>query len=353
MRTAGVHAVTRSTTIVLAAILLLVSSVYCGQWRMGKYEGEFMSVGVGARALGMGGAHVAVASDVTAGYWNPAGLVGLRHPQLAAMHAERFAGVVNYDYLGVAFPVSASLALGLTITRTAVDDIPITTRLRNSERALGELYTENGVVVRNTPYIEKYVNDAEWMWSLSVGKSRSASLAYGASAKVVHKGIGAFTAWGLGFDVAVRWNPMNHLVVGATVQDVTTTVLVWDSTGTKEFVLPTAKCGVAYPLVVPWLRGTITPALDVDLRFEGRRSAAQLSLGRASADWHAGLEYAFHQVVAVRVGSDVGHLTLGLGVRLPQLDVDYAYLSHDQLGTTHRISLQLTIQKEKFGRRRD
>ncbi|MDZ7294160.1 MAG: hypothetical protein ONB14_01900, partial [candidate division KSB1 bacterium] len=107
----------------------------------------------------------------------------------------------------------------------------------------------------------------------------------------------------------------------------------------------------AYPLSVRWLRGTITPAVDVDIKFEGRKSAAQMSLGQASADWHFGIEYAFRQAVALRAGSDVGRLTFGLGVRLPQLDVDYAYLSHDQLGATHRISLQLTIQKEKFGRR--
>jgi len=68
-------------------------------------------------------------------------------------------------------------------------------------------------------------------------------------------------------------------------------------------------------------------------------------------DLHFGLEYLFHRVVALRLGSDVGHLAFGVGVRLPQLDVDYAYLSHDQLGATHRISLQLTIQKEKFARR--
>ncbi|MDZ7338396.1 MAG: hypothetical protein ONB30_07645, partial [candidate division KSB1 bacterium] len=76
---------------VVATILLLAQAVLAGQWRVGKYAGEFMSVGVGARALGMGGAHVAVAKDVTAGYWNPAGLAWVTFPQLAAMHAERFA----------------------------------------------------------------------------------------------------------------------------------------------------------------------------------------------------------------------------------------------------------------------
>jgi len=34
----------------------------------------FLEIGVGARAIGMGGAFVATANDVSALYWNPAGI---------------------------------------------------------------------------------------------------------------------------------------------------------------------------------------------------------------------------------------------------------------------------------------
>lgn len=334
----------------LAVALCVAWGANAGQWRVAKYGGEFMSVGVGARALSMGGAYVAVTCDVTAGYWNPAGLAGLSYPQLAAMHAERFAGIVNYDYVGAAAPLRRTLGMALTVTRTAVDDIPITTRLRNPELSLGEVYTENGVPVRNTPLIEKYVTDAEWTWALSLGRARSDRLWYGASAKLVHKSVGDFDAWGLGFDVGARWNAVGRLLVAGTVQDVTTTVLVWDSTGTREVLLPTLRLGAAYLLSVPRLRGELVPAVELDVRVEGRKTAAQLHYGSASMDLHMGLEYLFQRAVALRFGYDVGHLTFGVGVRLPQLDVDYAYLSHDQLGATHRISLQLTIQEEKFAR---
>ena len=40
-----------------------------------KYSNDFMSIGVGARGLAMSNAQVAGVSDITAGYYNPAGLV--------------------------------------------------------------------------------------------------------------------------------------------------------------------------------------------------------------------------------------------------------------------------------------
>jgi hypothetical protein len=53
----------------------------------------------------MGGAQVASVKDGTAGYWNPAGLVGVKNnPELNLMHAEYFAGIGKYDFVSAAFP---------------------------------------------------------------------------------------------------------------------------------------------------------------------------------------------------------------------------------------------------------
>ncbi|HNH66391.1 MAG TPA: hypothetical protein PLB72_06070, partial [Bacteroidia bacterium] len=71
-----------------------------------KYSNEFLNLGVGGRALGMGGAQVSQVNDVTAGYWNPAGLVRSRGDiQLAFMHNEYFAGIAKYDYLALTAPI--------------------------------------------------------------------------------------------------------------------------------------------------------------------------------------------------------------------------------------------------------
>ena len=67
-------------TPILIFSVLLLSSISFGQDEdiTPKYSNEFLSIGVSAKALGMSNAVVAGSDDVTAGYWNPAGLTGLK-----------------------------------------------------------------------------------------------------------------------------------------------------------------------------------------------------------------------------------------------------------------------------------
>ena len=90
-----------------------------------KYSNEFLSVGIGARALGMGNVQSAFSNDVTAAYWNPAGLQQLNNTQVGLMHAEWFAGIAKYDYVGIALPIAdRRRSIGISAIRFAVDDIP-------------------------------------------------------------------------------------------------------------------------------------------------------------------------------------------------------------------------------------
>ncbi|MBI3988787.1 MAG: hypothetical protein HY347_04135 [candidate division NC10 bacterium] len=51
-----------------------------------QFEGfDFVPMGSGARALGMGGAFIAIADDATASFWNPAGLTQLERPEVSVV----------------------------------------------------------------------------------------------------------------------------------------------------------------------------------------------------------------------------------------------------------------------------
>ncbi|MEL7162594.1 MAG: hypothetical protein AAFN92_17690, partial [Bacteroidota bacterium] len=102
-----------------------------------KYSNEFLTIGVGARAHGMGTAVVASQQDVYAAAWNPAGLSALDRDaglEIGAMHAEWFGGVGNYDYLGFTLPLSSkNQRIGLSVIRFGIDNIPNTLSLYEAD----------------------------------------------------------------------------------------------------------------------------------------------------------------------------------------------------------------------------
>ncbi|MGB8318362.1 MAG: PorV/PorQ family protein [Ignavibacteriaceae bacterium] len=318
-----------------------------------KYAGEFMAIGVGGRPLGMGGAYVAIANDVTAGYYNPAGLAHLDYPQIALMHDERYGSLVNYDYAAVAIPYGKDMSFGLSIMRLGIDGIPDT---RNA------LVDPNGNVLhdpsaildprnRINPSLVTEFSNQDWAFYLSFAKRHSKNFYYGANVKIIRRSIAEYNAWGVGFDVGAWYSPVENLSLGANLQDITTTLIAWN-TGTNELVSPTAKLGAGYTF--EFLGGKITPAVDFDVRFENRQFASNFHVGPVSFDMHSGLEYNYKNLFSIRGGyNDVKQFTVGAGIKLPKLNIDYSFArfnmgADERLGDTHRISLTLTLEEPKF-----
>ncbi|MFN0157743.1 MAG: PorV/PorQ family protein [Bacteroidota bacterium] len=326
---------------------LLIAQCTHGATGVGKYAGEFMSLGVGGRALGMGGAFVALANDVTAGYWNPAGLSHINYPQFTLMHDEQFGNLVNYDYAAAAMPFGTSASLGLSVIRLGVDDI------KDTRGALIDL-NGNGIFDPGERLDESqisYFSASDWAFYLTYSKKYSDDFSYGANVKIIRRELGDNSATGIGFDVGLWYTPFENLVLGANLQDVTTTFLAWD-TGTNELISPTMKIGSAY--FIEAFGGRFAPAIDFDIRFENRQYASTFNAGPISMDLHGGLEFQLKNLVALRVGySDVKQITFGAGLQLPKLNIDYSFAKFDginQLGNTHRISLMFTLEAEQFRR---
>ena len=111
------------------ALILFLIVPFCGfsQIRTPKFSNEFLAIGVGAKGLAMSGAQISNIDDITAGYWNPAGLLGINSTyEVALMHSEYFAGIAKYDYGAFATRIDSSSVLAISIIRFGVDDIPDT-----------------------------------------------------------------------------------------------------------------------------------------------------------------------------------------------------------------------------------
>jgi hypothetical protein len=334
----------------MVVVMMLISASAMGATGVAKYAGEFISLGVGGRALAMGGAFVALANDVTAGYWNPAGLSRINYPQITLMHDEQFGSLVNYDYGAVALPWGTNTSLGLSIIRLGVDDI-------HDNRFAGEDINGNPTTdptvpgFRINPNKVTYFNAVDWAFYFTYSRKESDEFSYGANIKLIRRELGQNAATGVGLDIGLWYTPFENMVLGANFQDVTTTFLAWN-TGTNELISPTMKVGSAY--FIEAFGGRFAPAIDFDIRFENRRYASTANLGPVSFDLHSGMEFQFKNLVALRVGySDVKQLTMGAGVQLPKLNIDYSFAKFDgtnQLGNTHRISLMFTLESEQFRR---
>ena len=336
----------------LLPILFISLTPIKAQTVFGKYAGEFMAIGVGSRPLGMGGAFVGVADDVTAGYYNPAGLANLNYPQISLMHSEQFGDLVNYDYGAVGIPFGTDMSFGLSIMRLGVDGIPDT---RNAliDGQTGELINDINNIFARLDYdrITEFSNQ-DWAFYLTFAKRQSENFYWGANIKIIRRDIAEFGATGIGFDVGVFYIPAENLTLGVNIQDITTTLIAWD-TGRNELVSPTLKLGSAYK-ITGFLGGYIMPVLDFDIRFENRQFASQFNLGPVSLDIRAGLEIDISNLVYIRGGySDVKQFTVGAGVKLPKLNIDYSFARFsaseiDRLPDSHRISLILTLEQPKF-----
>jgi hypothetical protein len=320
--------------------------------RATKYAGEFLKLQPGARAIGMGGAFVAVADDATAPYWNPAGMVYLPYREVLPQHSEQFGSLVNYDYLGAVFPLGGpkghQSAVGLGFLRVAVDDIPVTPRPGELEPGTdfqdygpdndpstpdpgqGNGTWDPGERLLNLNLFHASSNDMALL--LSYARHRGTHWAFGGNLKFVRQSIPDtlpgehVTSFGAGLDVGVLYMPTDAVTVGVAVHDLTTTYLAW-SNGTRENVIPTMDTGVAFNFY-PAERHALTWALDLAWGFQRRKLDSQIKLGGQTWDLRTGVEYWYRNTFALRSGANGKDLAFGAGIRYKHIGVDYAAALH-------------------------
>jgi hypothetical protein len=341
----------RLLPIIGAAVALasLPAAVRAQGYHNAKYAGEFLSLGVGARSAAVGGAGTAFADDVTAGYYNPAALSQIDHLQAALFHESRFSGQINYDYLAAALPLDSVQTIGLSAVRVGLDGI------KDSRNALIDANGNRAFDEEDRIDPSRIVIGGASDWALFGSYSRrlNEQLSVGGNVKFLYRTVLEHTAWGVGLDLSALYAPIENLALGATLADATKSLMTWD-TGNQEFIVPQLRLGAAYRYQVAE-QHALTPTVDAALRFEGREETTMLDIGIASVDVGGGLEYSFRDRAFVRGGySELGQLTLGAGVRLPKLNIDYAFVKpsaeQESLGPSHRVSLRLTLEEDRFAR---
>lgn len=321
-------------------IFLCSAGEAIAQTKAPKYSNEFLSIGVGARALGMGNSQVGLADDVTAAYWNPAGIGAVADKyQVGLMHAAYFAGIANYDYAGFVTPIDSNTFMAASVIRFGIDNIPDTRFL----------YDASGAI--NYDNI-RFFSAADYAFLFTLAK-KMGPLSMGGNLKVIHRTVGSFAnAWGYGLDAAVKYQA-GAWRLGAVLRDATGTFNAWShnselvidvytQTGNRipensiEITLPRLSLGVAAYLV-QGERWTAVASADVDLTFDGERNTL-VNAGLASADPKAGVEVGYRGKAFLRGGVSQFQQVkdfdgsrswtylpaFGVGINLQGVQIDYA-----------------------------
>jgi len=308
-----------------------------------KYSNEFLSIGVGARAMGMSNAFVSVADDATAGYWNPAGLLQLNSDaQIALMHTEYFAGIASYDYGSIAFKADENSALGFSYIRFGVDDIPNTSELIDSEGNI------------NYDRIRSF-SASDNAFILSYARRLNENFKLGVNAKVIRRTAGSFAgAWGFGLDAGIQYihGDWRFAAMG---RDITSTFNAWaynlDDEMREVFTLtgneiPKNSIEVTLPRVILGASKNFTlgrgfgllASADLIVTTDGKRNVL-LKSNLLSADPAMGVELNYNQMIFLRAGAGnyqkyslpsektarSVQMNIGLGVVIRDvLTIDYA-----------------------------
>lgn len=262
--------------------------------------GEFLTYEIGARAAGMGGAMTGLADDVSAIFYNPAGLATQNPIQFGLQHVILFEDTM-FDFLGFSMPIVeiGTIGLGAVMLHSGGFDTR-DDRYRPNPTGFTNAMSQLGVC-------------------LSYARDLMPSLAVGGNIKFAYEDMFGHTGTGVGVDLGGLYNIIPELQVGLFLNNVLTPTVLGDT------YPGSATLGLGSRLFNDDL------LLDVDVT---------KSMANQGLKWDVGGQLdVYEDMVFVRAGlDDEMKVHLGAGGRYMNIALDYA-LSLENLGLAHKISL--------------
>ena len=297
----------------LFLLFFLVAQLFIGQMSWGFLDeglkgttgANFLKIGAGARASGMGGAFVGIANDATSIYWNTAGLSHLEQQEIIFVHNEWHQDV-KYEYLGYTLPINKS-TLGFSLSYLNSGEFQGYDALDNPTSD----FSAYGVAL-----------------SLAYSYKVSPSISLGIGIKGIQEKLENEKASSLALDFGFIYKPgrfsfgMAYTNLGSSMKFIQE----------KEPLPSKLTLGFGYKI----FGERVSLAWDLDLPKDDKPILKQ------------GIEYGYQESVFLRLGYEYKTsaqklegtgLSLGGGLKFSNWEIDYNYSPNQSLGDSHRISL--------------
>lgn len=327
------------TTLVL--MFLLSSASYAQDLaKTGTTAAQFLKIGVGSRAIGMGGAYTATSNDLTSIYWNPAGLAANYNNEAFFSHANWIADVSS-DFAAFSSYVPGLGTLGAFVNVLSMDEMLI--RTIEQPEGTGEFFNAGAIAI-----------------GLSYARNLTDHFSIGFNAKYINEYIWHESATGIAIDIGTMYkiDILNEFRLAASVsnfgtkmkmdgRDITEVQQVGTGDGNlinmdiqlEEWDLPLLfRFGMAAD-VVQTSDMRLTLAVDA------------IHPNDHTEHINTGIEYSWKEIVYIRGGysslferdTEKG-LTLGFGLHYRIMDmanvmIDYAYMDFGRLEEVHYFTV--------------
>ncbi|MBP7461024.1 MAG: PorV/PorQ family protein [Candidatus Delongbacteria bacterium] len=326
--------------------LILMLSLIETEARLGGSGANFLAIGGGGRALSLSGAYSAMANDLDALFYNPAGIAHLKQPTIGMTYISYYAEM-SYQAAGIAVPLGVVGTMGFSFTTLQSGDIEITTL--DEQNGTGRHYSAN-----------------DYAFGLTYAKNLTDKFCTGGTFKVIRQGIDELSATSWAVDLGATYNTgfrnlrfgFSILNFGPDMQfrgdalkfhgkpidtesgdtspNMAEDVLAqWES---DKYALPLSfQIGVAYDI----------------LNNSGYRwsvSFDKVNPTDQDETYATGTELSYRDLLNLRVGYSERNnrkLTAGAGIVLPlgqsKLIVDYSFQDHDYLDSLHSMSFSFVF----------
>ncbi len=316
--------------------------------KVGTAAAQFLKIGVGARAMSLGGTFTAIANDVSTIYWNPAGITNLKTTSIGFTHSQWFADI-SHDFAGVTIPISSADYIAVQATS-----------LNTGEQEVTTVEQPNGTGV--------FYDVRDLAIGLSYARQLTDRFSVGLSAKYVMQKLHNETASSITLDLGSYLKTGFHSLIigmaisnfGGTMQldgrDLITITDLNSTVGgnynpdarltTQEYPLPLIfRVGLA----MDFIGGDDPVVSSENSRFTIAIEGTHLNDNNERVN--VGGEYSWTEIVFIRAGYKINYdsenWTFGAGFNIPiggqHIVFDYAFIEFKDLGNVSQFSLEMRL----------